>query len=354
MFCFYAVITREPSKFIEYATRAWDNGWYGSIIEGGYADMPNGHDAGDAANWAFFPLAIVLVKLFSFAGALDYRYVAFFLNTFITVLAVTVTYKYVMLDAMRIKTAIVFALLVFFGPYGFYFCCMYTEALFMLLTVLFLYELRKENYILMGITGAFLSATRVTGVMMVFAVLLYIVQRHIKEKRGDIRRFVTDVLSDRKLIFGVCLVPLGLFVYMLYLRIHVGDSLAFLHIQKAWGRSGVNLYSFFVSLLKSQEYVYFHYFVTFLIIIAVFAYQVKKRPFETVSYVIPCAINFASLGFMNLARYSLGSGIAVIGFIDAIEEHLSRAARIFIYIILAITALRLQYWWIIGANITVG
>lgn len=354
MYCAFIVVKGNGAEFLYRITTVWDNGWYSSIIYDGYAYEPSGHDAGDAANWAFFPLDIVLIKIFSIGGRFDYRFVGFVLNTFLTVLAITVAYKYIMMDSGKLKTAIIFTFLVLFGPYSFYCACLYTEALFMLLTMLFLYEMRKENFILMGITGALLSATRVTGVMMVFAVLLYVIQRHVKEKRGDIKKFFTDILSDHKLVLGVCIVPLGLFAYMLYLRMHMGDALAFLRIQKAWGRSGVNIGYLLRTIFTSESYVDFHYWIVFLILIAVTGYQVRKKPYEIVPYVSPCVISFVQLGFMNLARYSWGTGIAVIGLIDAMDEHLSRAARIFVYIVLAITAVRLQYWWFIGAPITIG
>lgn len=354
MYCAFIVVKGNGAEFIPSISVIWDNNWYSSILEYGYFDEPMWHDSHDAANWAFFPLDIVLIKILSIGGRFDYRLVGFILNTFLTVLAITVAYKYIMMDSGKLKTAIIFTFLVLFGPYSFYCACLYTEALFMLLTMLFLYEMRKENFILMGTTGALLSATRVTGVMMVFAVLLYVIQRHVKEKRGDIKKFFTDILSDHKLVLGVCIVPLGLFAYMLYLRMHMGDALAFLRIQKAWGRSGVNVYNMLRSVFTAENYVEFHYWVVFLILIAVTVYQARKKPYETVPYVIPCAINFVSLGFMNLARYSWGSGIAIIGLIDAMDEHLSKAARIFVYIVLAITAVRLQYWWFISAPIAVG
>lgn len=355
MYFLFIVVKGDGSDFIPYVSQVWDNAWYGSIINGGYVLEPNQHLASDAANWAFFPLSPLLVKLFSFGGSLDYRYVGFFINTFFTALAVTVSYKYIMFDGEdKLKTAIFFALLVFFGPYGFYCACLYTEALFMLLSMLFMYELRRENYIVMGIVGAFLSAVRVTGVMTVLAVLLYLIQKHVNEKRGGFKQFVCDVLSKPKLVFGVCLVPLGLFSYMLYLRLHMGDALAFMHIQKAWGRTGVNIFALLRSVFTSETYTDFHYLVVFMLIIAIAVYQGKKRPYEIIPYTVPCIINFTSMGFMNLARYSWGSGMIIIGFINALDEHLSKSARIFVYILLAITAVRLQYWWFKAGIITIG
>lgn len=426
MYLFFVAVRKSFVGFGDVIGGVWDNGWYSSVILNGYNLSPSGHDAGDAANWAFFPLDSVIIKIISFRGTLDYRYVGLAVNTLFAVLAITIAYKYILLSGGSIKTAIIFAFLILFGPYGFYCACLYTEALFMFLTVLFLYEMRKENFILMGVAGAFLSATRNIGVLAVFAVLFYIIQRHVTEKRGGFKSFVIETLSDHKLLLGVFLTPLGLFLYMLYLRIHVGDALAFVRIQKAWGRSASNTISVLCSVFTSplfviavsaiavivvlfcltksraknvgiesrvlrvvcahkllfgailvfiglllymlclrvrigdaiafvhSYYLNFHYAVVFVTIIFVSVYQIKRTPYEAVLYVIPCLINLVSLGFINLARYSWGSGIAVIGFIQALNTHFSRSARIFIYIILACLAVQLQYSWFIGAPITIG
>lgn len=432
MYLFYVAVRKSFVGLGDLIGGVWDNGWYSSVILNGYALYPSGHDAGDAANWAFFPLDAVIIKILSFGGRLDYRYVGLAVNTLFAVLAITFAYKYITLNGGSLKTAITFAVLILFGPYGFYCACLYTEALFMLLTVLFLYEMRKENFILMGVAGAFLSATRNIGVLAVFAVLFYIIQRHVKEKRGGFKSFLVEVLSDYKLLLGVFLTPLGLFLYMLYLRFHVGDALAFMHIQKAWGRSVGDTLSALRSFLipryiaafaiavlvlvasavlfriserhvkreadgyiKSPvlravcdhkllfgvlsavlvlllcmlclrirfgdllafmhaRYLCFYYALVFAVVIFISVYQMKRRPYETVLYVIPCLINLFSLGFINLARYSWGSGIAVIGFIDAVNTYFSKSARIVIYVILACLAVQLQYSWFIRAPITIG
>lgn len=43
----------------------WDAGWYRSLAESGYDLVPNGHENGDAANWAFFPLMPMIIRYVS-------------------------------------------------------------------------------------------------------------------------------------------------------------------------------------------------------------------------------------------------------------------------------------------------
>ena len=45
------------------------------------------------------------------------------------------------------------------------------------------------------------------------------------------------VLTDSRLIFGTALVPLGLFANMLFLKLYLGDGLAFVNVERAWWRT---------------------------------------------------------------------------------------------------------------------
>lgn len=47
---------------------SWDCDWYLGIVKVGYQLQPEGHDAGDAANWAFFPLFPLLTRALALAG----------------------------------------------------------------------------------------------------------------------------------------------------------------------------------------------------------------------------------------------------------------------------------------------
>ncbi len=349
----------------------WDSGWYHSLIEGGYADHPNQHEAGDAANWAFFPLMPIIVRLCSFGGFFDYGVTGYFVNSMIFVFALVVAYKYIMLGNGKASLAVKFAVFMSIGPYSFYFFSLYTESVFMLLTLLFIYNLRQERYMTMGLVGALLSATRVTGVMMVFAVLIYIIQKHIREKQGGFRDFIKNTLSSHRLILGVAVIPLGLFLYMAYLQFKVGDSLAFMHIQKAWGRSGLLAIQSFpliglrtgavnspiISYIRDNlnDFTGLYYVLILVTIIAITAHQIrKKRAWETVAYVAPCVINFFSLGFVNLARYSYGTGISMIGLLEMVEENFSKRAKIFIYICLLLLSVKLYFAYYLGDEIVIG
>src|SRR5690606_18536658 len=58
------------------------------------------------------------------------------------------------------------------GPFSFLFSMLYSESLFILLTVLGLVALQRSHYLAAAVAGALLSATRPTGVLFVFAILV--------------------------------------------------------------------------------------------------------------------------------------------------------------------------------------
>ena len=49
-----------------------------------------------------------------------------------------------------------------------------------------------------------------------------------------IRTFIKNVIKEPKKFVAIMISPLGIFIYMNYLRYFCGDSWAFYHVQRAW------------------------------------------------------------------------------------------------------------------------
>jgi hypothetical protein len=128
-----------------------------------------------------------------------------------------------------------FVLTLLVGPFSFFFSTLYSESLFILLTVAVLVALQRSNYLAAGIAGALLSATRPTGVLIVFAILTQIFLDH-RRAGGSFAAFPRRVIRDPEAMLALFVAPLGLFAYMAYLHLHVGDALAFARVQVGWGR----------------------------------------------------------------------------------------------------------------------
>lgn len=209
----------------------WDCASYTSIIERGYDLEIGGYGQPERANWAFFPLypllASIPVKVFGLSPAASGFLIS---NIFICLAAL---FSRPLLGSERAYRFFVATLMV--GPFSVLFSSLYTESLFILLTVLSIVALRNGSYLKAGGWIALLSATRITGVLMVFGMLAQVIVDH-RKAGGAWLALPRRVLSDGNLVLAFLIAPLGLFAYMAFLHGLTGDALAFSHIQRSWGR----------------------------------------------------------------------------------------------------------------------
>lgn len=352
----FCMIINPEVGFIEKMCSIWDNNWYYSIIHNGYPVEPSGHAAGNAASWAFFPLDAILIKFISLNGIIDYRITGFVLNNLIFIFAMVLSYKYIIMTRQDYVLALTYILLMTFGPYNFYFSCLYTESLFLLLVMSALIEMYKEHYIRMGIFASLLSVCRVTGVFFVFVVFIFLFCNYYNGKNLAIISYIKQLLINKHLLIGICIIPLGLFSYMFYLYHLTGDALAFQHIQIAW-RSGVGkglFYNIAISLLSLEFIDVYEVFVFFLVLLT-FMFQVRRYPYECVMYLVPVIVQITtSNSFITLARYSIGTGVFVISFIEMVKKHCSKSAQCIIAIFLLVLSSVLLASWFLVRRITQG
>lgn len=225
----------------------WDCNWYGSIVEGGYDATVGLHHFPEQANWAFFPLYPSLVWVVTSLTGLPVLPGGFILSNAFA-FAAALASRPLFGAASRAWWLFTVGLLI--GPFSYLFSTLYSESLFILLTVLALLALKRSDYLGAAIAGALLSATRPTGVLFVFAVLTQMLVDH-RRAGGSWRSFPMRVLGDVNLLLPLFLAPLGLFIYMAYLHVHVGDALAFAHVQRSWGRALGDPFSTLASAIGS-------------------------------------------------------------------------------------------------------
>lgn len=303
------------------AMSRFDTSWYKSIITDGYNLEPMGGDRGDSANWAFFPLFPLVIKLFHSIVPLNYDLLAFILNSVFIFFFFILAVKYIRLTRQDDLQAAVYVILMAFGMYNFYFAVLYTETLFILLLAAFFYCMEKKRYLWMGLAGALASATRNTGVMLVFAIAVhYLCGCFKKNGRFSLKTFWGDFFGNVRLVLGTALVPLGLFSYILYLYIHVGDSLAFVHIQRAWGKDFMNpLRVLFNSLTNVNSFVFYLSLASVWGIYCVWLLIWNKRWEEAVMAAIFVFIPL-SASVDAMPRYLIGSFLPLLGFTDGMGK----------------------------------
>ena len=196
----------------------WDSVWFLAIADGGY---------GGGAREAFFPLYPLLVRV---AGLLVGSPLigGMLLSTGLLAVALVLLHRLVALDFGR-AVARNAVLVVALFPMSFFFSAVYSESLFLVLSVGAVYAARRDRWALAGALGALAAATRSAGVLLLVPLLILYLW-----DTGTLRRRPRAPRAD---VLWLLLVPLGLVAYCGYLALDGRDALAPFHAQEVWFRS---------------------------------------------------------------------------------------------------------------------
>ena len=248
----YAVYVRTSGHwgFNDYlrALCVYDCNAYERLALNGYEGRPSGFDKGDANNWAFFPFYSILVWVVNRITGLSMLVGGSILTCLLTVWAAILSWP---LFDNKFRAYFLFCFFLFLGPFSYYFSTLYTEALFILLTASGFVLLKQRDYVAAGATGALMSATRSTGLLFAAAILIAAFQNHLKDG-GTIGGFFRTLWKRTDLLLAVALVPVGICCFAIYLWFHSGDALAFVHIQRAWGRAFADPFNNLYLTMKLQ------------------------------------------------------------------------------------------------------
>lgn len=142
----------------------YDSGWYHGIASQGYI-----YGAGGRNNLAFFPVYPMLMRA---GGTLlggrqeDYYFAGIVVSWLAFAAAMTVLYRVALLDLPR-PAAIRAVMYAAAFPFAYFFGMVYSESVFLLAMVLTVYALRTRKWVVAALSGAAMTATRVTGVMAI-------------------------------------------------------------------------------------------------------------------------------------------------------------------------------------------
>ncbi len=125
-----------------------------------------------------------------------------------------------------------------FSPMAFFFSAVYSEALYLALSVGLFYAARRGRFALVGVFGALAGATRSAGIVLLLpAAMLYLYgPREDRPPDFPHARGLAPRYRVRADALWLALVPAGLALYMAYLGLAGGDALAPFHAQDVWGR----------------------------------------------------------------------------------------------------------------------
>jgi hypothetical protein len=125
-----------------------------------------------------------------------------------------------------------------FSPMAFFFSAVYSEALYLALSVGLFYAARRGRFALVGVLGALAGATRSAGIVLLLPAAMLYLYGPREDRPPDFPR--ARALAPRYRLradaLWLALVPAGLVLYMAYLALAGGDALAPFHAQDVWGR----------------------------------------------------------------------------------------------------------------------
>ena len=210
------------SRILQEEAQTADANWYMTIADKGYE--PVAFENTTAHNWAFFPLYPLLLRVASQATG-ELTLTGMLISELLFFFALILLHKTALAFGLDTHAAsrTVFYLAIF--PVSYFFSLPVPESLFLFLTTASFYYAKRERWWIAGLCGALASATRFTGVLLLPALAVLYWQTY--------RSF----WPPRKSLFALCLVPAGLFAFMLHLHALTGNALAFKGALTAWGRT---------------------------------------------------------------------------------------------------------------------
>jgi hypothetical protein len=294
------------AQFVDGLCR-WDCGWYVRLSEEGYDPFPVPSMI-NAGNWAFFPLYPMLIGTLRAVTGLPTMMVATAASIVLSIAAARIAWSLLGRD---MRAYALFCAFLLAGPFAIYFTTFYTEVLFLTLTICVFAALQRRDYLAAGIFAALVSGTRIVGVFIVLAIVLQAWLDH-RERGGTLVGFVPAVLKRPDVLVAIFVAPLGLFAYMAYLHWHVGDALAFSHVQRAWGRATGNplvyLWNALTNFPRDSWWptVSQQLGAAWLVGIAMTVVMAARRHFPAALFCLVCLTLPLSAGLASMARFTVG------------------------------------------------
>jgi len=220
-------------KFIK-----WDAHWYTYVAQQGY----------DSLSIVFFPMLIYFIKITAGLFNFDYGLAGFFICNVFSLICFFLMYALFQLDFSRTISAralLVFAVM----PTSIFLHSIYTEALFLTFSLACAYYARTGKWWRAGLFGSMATLTRNMGVFLVCLIIYEFWDQYKKERPSQ--RF------SKYCVLAIALPALALLGFIIYNYWLLGDPLAFVSSQKAWGREfsppWINIGNGFIQVLHGAK-----------------------------------------------------------------------------------------------------
>ncbi len=213
----WAVLKNQPADII-FLWNRWDAPHYIDIAKNGYTAVGEGRYF-----IVFMPLYPFLIRVLAFFIR-NYEVSAMLISNFASVFACLYLYRLAKIDyshSTALKSVFYFAIF----PTSYFLTAGYTESLFLFLAIGCFYYARKGNWFPAGVTGMFASATRITGLILIPALICEFYSQKTNFKSESKSKNVKDALF-------LCMIGFGFISYLMLNYAVFGDAFAFLEVQR--------------------------------------------------------------------------------------------------------------------------
>lgn len=191
---------------------------------------------------AFFPLYPIVIKFLT--PAAEHGSVAAFLisglaaSQLLFLGGVILFYTYSRSVWKNRNTALWSCIFLLSFPTAFYFGAVYSESLFLVCAIGYIYAVHKQKYWIASLLGYAAAMTRLIGVfLLLYTVSVLIIpylQNYMPTRRAE-RKIIFNLHKFPSIAAALASPLLGLASYMLYLFYRTGDALYFFSAQPAFG-----------------------------------------------------------------------------------------------------------------------
>jgi hypothetical protein len=229
----------------------WDSAWYLVIARYGYRPDLGVYTSSRTAFFPLYPLGLRGIALLGVPPVLA--------GVLLSVCALALAlygihrlttlelgrHEQSSLDRERLAGAARLAVvLTAFAPMAFFFSAVYSESLYLALSVGLFWSARHGRWVWVGVLGALAGATRSTGLVLILPALIIYLYGPREDRAPDraidpwqpARRRFAPRYRLRRDVLWLGLLPLGAVAYAGYLALAGGDPLAPLHAQEVWSR----------------------------------------------------------------------------------------------------------------------